>query len=287
MTIGGTIIWAAVVGLSLYAMWARRKREVSAAAGSALIVGGGVIFPTVVLAILLGYALAMLPRTLSRAPAGTLQIRVSGEQWWWRVQYRPPGGEPVELANEIRLPVGALVEFELVSPDVIHSFWIPALGGKMDMIPGRTTWLTLRPERVGVFRGVCAEYCGASHAWMAFPVVVHEPAEFERWLARQAAAAAVPRDEITARGQHVFLANGCGACHAVRGTPADGVVGPDLTHVGSRHSLAAGRLDNEPADFVRWLQQPTQLKPSAHMPSFAMLPPADVLALATYLESLQ
>lgn len=287
MTVGGTVIWAAVVGLSLYAMWARRKREASARAGTALIVGGGVIFPSVVLAVLLGYSLAMLPRTLARAPAGTLQIRVSGEQWWWRVQYRPPGGEPVDLANEIRLPVGAPVEFELVSPDVIHSFWIPALGGKMDMIPGRTTWLTLRPQRTGVFRGVCAEYCGASHAWMAFPVVVHEPAEFERWLAHQAATANAPNDEVTAHGQHVFLASGCGACHSVRGTPADGVIGPDLTHIGSRRSLAAGRLDNEPGDFARWLRRPTQLKPSAHMPSFAMLPFADLQALATYLESLQ
>jgi cytochrome c oxidase subunit 2 len=287
MTIGGTIIWVAVVGLSVYAMWTRRKREASAATGKALIVGGGVVLPTVVLVVLLGYSLAMLPRTLARAPAGTLQIWVSGEQWWWRVQYRPPGGEPVDLANEIRLPVGEAVEFELVSPDVIHSFWIPALGGKMDMIPGRTTWLTLHPQRTGVFRGACAEYCGASHAWMAFPVVVLEPAEFERWLAHQAAPAASPRNAVAARGGHVFLASGCGACHAVRGTPADGVIGPDLTHVGSRRSLAAGRLANEPRDFAAWLRDPKRLKPRAHMPSFGMLPDEDVLALAAYLESLQ
>ena len=287
MVIGAALIWSLVVGLSIYAIWIGRERQHSIRLGRRLIILGGVVIPTVVLAALLAYSLAMLPGTLARAPAGTLRIHVTGEQWWWRVQYQPPGGEPVDLANEIRLPVGAEVEFELDSPDVIHSFWIPALGGKMDMIPGRTTWLTLRPTRTGVFRGVCAEYCGASHAWMAFPVVVQEPEEFERWLAAQAAPAARPADPLAARGHQLFLSSGCGACHTVRGTAADGVIGPDLTHVGSRGSIGAGRLDSHVDDFRAWVARPGALKPGVQMPAFGMLPPADLQAIAAYLESLQ
>src|SRR5690606_37438883 len=183
-----------------------------------------------------------------------LRVRVTGEQYWWRVEYQVSGDAPVTLANEVRLPVGEPVEFELLSPDVIHSFWIPALGGKIDMIPGRTNRLRLTPARVGEFRGVCAEFCGTAHAWMAFPVVVMEPVAFDAWLEHQRADAAptAPAENIR-RGEALFLGTGCGACHTVRGTPADGVVGPDLTHVGSRLSLGAGVLKNEPEDFVRWI----------------------------------
>jgi cytochrome c oxidase subunit II len=286
MAIGGTIIWLAVVALSIYAIWGSRKHP-DPRAGRRLIIGGGVVFPTVILLALLAYSLEMLPRTLARGPDHSVRIWVSGEQWWWRIQYRLPDGTAINLANEIHLPVDRPVELELVSPDVIHSFWIPSLGGKMDMIPGRTTWLTLYPKRTGVFRGVCAEYCGASHAWMAFPVVVHEPAAYEQWLAHQAQPAVPPSSAITRRGQHLFLASGCGSCHAVRGTAATGAVGPDLTHVGSRLSLGAGRTSNEVADFHAWITAPDVLKPGAHMPAFRMLPPQDVYALAAYLESLQ
>src|SRR5690606_27176719 len=142
----------------------------------------------------------------------------------WRVEYPREGGGAVVLANEIRLPVGGEVDFFLDSADVIHSFWIPPLGGKVDMIPGRQTRLRLSPARTGTFRGVCAEYCGASHAWMAFGVVVQERAEFDRWLAEQAAPARPPANALARDGREVFLANGCGACHSVRGTPADGGV---------------------------------------------------------------
>jgi cytochrome c oxidase subunit 2 len=287
MAAGAVVVWAAVVGLSAYAIYVAGREPHDSNHGRILIVGGGVVFPTVVLAGLLAYSLALLPESLARAPAGSLRIRVSGEQWWWRVQYQRPGGPAIDLANEIRLPVDAVVEFELTSPDVIHSFWIPALGGKRDMIPGRTNWLTLRPRRTGVFRGACAEYCGASHAWMAFAVVVHEPAEFDRWLTHQATPAAAPRGRVEVRGQEVFLSNGCGACHTVRGTAADGVIGPDLTHVGGRLSLAAGRLENEPADFRAWVARPVEHKPGVHMPAFGMIPAADLETLAAYLESLR
>lgn len=284
--IGGTIIWLAVVALSIYAIWGKGLRA-HPAVGRRLIIGGGVVFPSIILIVVLAYSLEMLPRTLARGPENSVRITVSGEQWWWRVQYQAPDGGAVDLANEIHLPVDRAVEFELVSPDVIHSFWIPSLGGKMDMIPGRTNYLTLYPRKPGVFRGVCAEYCGASHAWMAFPVVVHEPAAYEQWIAHQAQPAVAPSDPLARRGQHVFLASGCGSCHAVRGTAATGRVGPDLTHVGSRRSLGAGRTANEVSDFHAWVATPAALKPGAHMPAFSMLTPEDLNAIATYLESLR
>ncbi len=229
----------------------------------------------------------MLPGLVAAAPAGSLQIAVSGQQWWWRVHYLSPDGAAVELANEIRLPVGEPVEFQLESLDVIHSFWIPSLGGKVDMIPGRKTRLALLPTRTGVFRGVCAEYCGSAHALMAFDVVVVEKEEFERWLVQQREPAADPLETIAARGRDLFLANGCSACHTIRGTAADGIVGPDLTHAGGRASFGAGTLRNVPGAVHRWITQTERLKPGVHMPAFDMLPEEELRALAAYLESLQ
>lgn len=286
MAAGAVVIWLAVVALTVYAIY-RPSRVFSRRAGAMLIVGGGVVFPVVVLTAVLVYGLALLPRLIAPAPATSLKIAVTGEQWWWRVRYLPPGGPPVELANEIRLPVGEPVELSLTSPDVIHSLWIPALAGKMDMIPGRVTRLALHPARTGIFRGVCAEYCGIAHALMGFPVVVLERQEFARWLAQQAGPSAAPPDRDAARGQALFLATGCGACHTIRGTVARGEVGPDLTHVGSRLSLGAGILGNQPAAFARWISRTEQVKPGVHMPAFGMLPPDDVRALAAYLDFLQ
>lgn len=285
LTAGAAVIWSATVGLALYATYTRRKPGVPALGGW-LIVGGGVALPVVVLAGTLSYGLALLPPLLPSASDGTLEIEVTGEQWWWRVRYRPPAGPPVDLANEIHLPAGEPVTLTLSSDNVIHSFWIPALGGKADMIPGRRIRLALEPTEPGVYRGVCAEYCGTSHALMAFRVVVHERPEFDTWLAGQRAPAAEPRGEAAA-GADAFLANGCGACHTVRGTAALGTVGPDLTHVGSRLSLAAGTLPNDAATFGRWLSLTDEIKPGVHMPAFGMLPSAEVRALASYLEGLQ
>ena len=288
MTAGAGVIWLAVIGLAFYAIRVRPEAH-SRRQANLLIIGGGAIIPTVVLTALLAYGLALMPDLLAPAPEGSLKIAVSGEQWWWRVRYLPPGGNggAVELANEIRLPVGERVEFHLESPDVIHSFWIPALGGKIDMIPGRTNRLTLEPTRTGVFRGACAEYCGTSHALMSFYVIVLEKADFAVWLEHQQEPAQPPQQPLAGRGQELFLANGCGACHTVRGTLADGVVGPDLTHVGSRLSLGAGILPNEPDAFLRWIAGTEDVKPGVHMPAFGMLPPEDLRALAVYLEGLQ
>ena len=285
MTGGALAIWLIVIGIALYAAYTPERQELTGA--RRLVVWGGVILPTLVLTLVLCFGLALIPRFVDPAAPSDLTVHVTGEQYWWRVKYPREGQAAVELANEIRLPVGAEVDFLLDSTDVIHSFWIPSLGGKVDMIPGRQTRLRLSPRRTGTFRGVCAEYCGASHAFMSFSVVVQERDEFERWLAAQAAPARAPSEALARDGQGVLLANGCGACHTLRGTLADGVVGPDLTHVGGRASLAAGVLPNRAAEFSRWVAETDRLKPGVHMPAFGMLAAHELSALAAYLESLE
>ena len=163
---GATLIWVVVVGLAWYAIRVNRE-EHSERGATLLIIGGGAVIPTVVLGGLLFYALSAMPSLLELPAEDGVRIEVSGEQWWWRVEYQLPDGATFELANEIYLPVGRRIETVLVSPDVIHSFWIPSIAGKMDMIPGRVNRLALEADRTGVFRGACAEYCGASHALMA------------------------------------------------------------------------------------------------------------------------
>lgn len=283
---GATVIWLAVVVIGLSAT--QIKRSVIGVRGARLlIIGGGVVIPLVTLTALLAYGLSLQARLSEAPPPNALRIAVSGEQWWWRVRYLPAGGEAVTTANEIRLPVGEPVEFLLTSPDVIHSFWIPPLGGKVDMIPGRKNRLVLRPTRTGTYRGACAEYCGASHARMNFMVVVMERQAYADWLAAQARPARPPVDPVAARGRELFLANGCGACHAIRGTPAKGAVGPDLTHVGGRLTIGAGMLPTNIANFEQWISDTGRLKPKVHMPAFGMLPPDEITAVATYLNGLK
>lgn len=288
MVTGGALIWIVVIGLAIYALRIAPQPHNDLRA-KLWIIGGGTIVPTIVLALLLTYGLAMLPPLLARPVDGSLKIEVTGIQWWWRVRYLDENSQSdFELANEIHLPVGKPVEFELKSADVVHSFWIPSLGGKIDMIPGRQTRLTLEPTKTGTYRGVCAEYCGTGHAQMCFYVIVMEQAVFDEWLARQRETANQPlSNSREAEGQRVFVSNGCGACHTIRGTAMDGVIGPDLTHVGSRASLGAGIMKNEPAEFVRWIAQTEQAKPGVHMPEFGMLSDQELQALAAYLESLQ
>jgi cytochrome c oxidase subunit 2 len=286
MAAGAVVVWLAVIVLAIYSIRAETEPHLKRRT-TVLIIGGGAVLPTVVLAVLLAYGLALLPDLVAPAPPGSLEIAVSGEQWWWRVRYLHPAGSEIELANELRLPVGKSVQLHLDSPDVIHSFWVPSLAGKVDMIPGRRNRLALQPTRTGIFRGACAEYCGTSHALMSFYVVVLPQADFARWLARQGEPARSPSAPLARRGQELFLANGCGACHTVRGTPADGVVGPDLTHVGSRLSLGAGLLPNAPVHFRRWIARTEDVKPDVHMPAFGMLPPEDLRALAAYLDALE
>lgn len=283
MLAAACVIWLAVFGTAVYAMRVAPgpHREQTA---KHFIFWGGIVFPVVALAGLLTYGLVLMPEL--RARGDGLTIAVSGEQWWWRVTYEPSDDDgAVVSANELRLPVGERVELILDSPDVIHSLWIPALGGKLDMIPGRTTRLVLEPTRTGTFRGVCAEFCGESHALMAFPVVVMDRPDFDAWLDARREPART--DAAAAAGERLFLQAGCGSCHSVRGTEARGVIGPDLTHIGSRLSLGAGILPNDSSSMIRFIRNVEAIKPGALMPSFAMLPDAEVAAIARYLEGLE
>lgn len=279
---GAALIWLGVTGLAVYAGYARPGAHRPRSARR-LVLFGGVVFPTVVLSAMLVYGLWLMPQLL--APGDGPRIEVSGERWWWRIRYQLPDGTSVESANELRLPLGERAEFSLTSPDVIHSFWIPALGGKMDMVPGRSTRLALEPRRTGRFRGACAEYCGGAHAQMAFDVIVMEPAAWAEWLQAQARPAAARARGLP--GQAAFLRHGCDACHRVRGIAEGAAVGPDLTHVGSRLSLGAGSIPNSEAALRDWISHPARIKPAVEMPSFAMLPQRDIADLAAWLSALQ
>lgn len=284
MACAGALIWAGTVALLLHAV-ARRRAPVNESGASRLIFWGGAVFPAVTLILLLGYALWLMPSLRPFAQPGTaaLRIEVTGRQYWWQVVYHPPGGVPVVSANEIRMPVGERVEFTLRSDDVIHAFWIPALGGKMDMIPGRENRLSLLATRPGTFRGPCTEYCGTSHALMAFSAVAMEPADFRQWLAAQGA----PSAGTTGAGASLFLRHGCGACHAVAGTEATGTLGPDLSHLGSRKTLGAGILPNSEDNIARFIAEPEAIKPGVQMPAFGMLPREDISAIAAWLKGLE
>lgn len=284
MLAGAIVLWLVVNGAFYYISRIAPGRFDQRYARH-LLIGGGIILPTFVLTALLVWGLSILPD--QRQKGDGLVIKVTGEQWWWRVEYWPEGAEtPIITANEIRLPVGKRTEFRLTSAQVIHSFWVPALGGKMDMFPGRETLISLAPDKVGTFRGQCAEFCGASHAWMAFSALVMEQEDFDQWLAKEAGNAQPVASEPAARGAAIFDAQGCGACHAIRGTKAVGQVGPDLTHIGSRQSLGAGRSKVTLQDLQTWITHTEFLKPEVKMPSYD-LDPADLSDLARYLEGLK
>jgi cytochrome c oxidase subunit 2 len=214
-------------------------------------------------------------------------VRVTGHQWWWRIEYRDPAtGKWIETANELHLPIDATARIELGSADVIHSFWVPNVAGKMDVIPGRANTIFVTPRRVGWFRGQCAEFCGAQHAHMAFDVKVETPAEFAGWLKGQAHPAAQPTDAVLNRGMEIVNAGQCAMCHVVRGGAAAGRAGPDLTHIGARRSVAAGTLPMSRGALQGWVAQPQALKPGTMMPAIA-LAPTDADAVSRYLLSLK
>ncbi|MGG5890830.1 cytochrome c oxidase subunit II [Falsiroseomonas sp. HC035] len=223
----------------------------------------------------------------ARADREAIAIRVTAHQWWWRIEYRNPAtGALIETANELHLPADRTARIELHAADVIHSFWLPNLGGKLDVIPGRVNLLDITPRRIGWYRGQCAEFCGLQHALMALDLRVAPEEEFAGWLAAQAAPAAAPDDAMLARGRAVLEGGSCAVCHTVRGTAAAGKAGPDLTHVGSRRSIAAGWLPNNRGNLHGWILNPDALKPGTSMPA-AELAPEDADVLARYLEWLR
>ena len=287
MFIGGGLIFLAVMLLLLLALLGPQRPRRWLASRTMVIIGG-IAFPIVVLSVLLVYGL-LLTRTIVAEPSeAPLKIHVVGEQFWWRVRYEPEGdrGE-LATANEIHIPIGRPVRFSLTTADVIHSFWAPNLGGKLDMIPGQVNAFVLQADRPGVYRGQCAEFCGGAHALMAFDVVAHEPQQFTAWLGQQLRPATEPIVAFEQRGKALFLSAGCGACHAVRGTAAAGVIGPDLTHVGSRRTIAAGTFPNNKGTLAGWIVSSQHLKPANKMPSFNVFTGEDLRAVAAYMEGLK
>jgi len=286
MVIGAVLVWLAVVGLLLHAA---RRRETSWTEEQAgrLILFGGVAFPVVVLLTLLAYAVWLMPVIrpwfMQQAPQPEM-IEVTGEQFWWRIRYPAVDSMPAfETANELRLSLGERVAFSLKATDVIHSFWIPVLGGKMDMIPGRTNTSSLLPTKTGVFRAPCAEFCGTSHALMAFSVIVMEPANYVAWRRAQAAGNATRGSE----GERLFAFHGCAGCHGIRGMTQAASLGPDLTFFGQRQMVGAGTLANTVENVTRFIRNPDVVKPGAKMPAFDMLPESEINAIADYLVGLK
>lgn len=283
---GGTVIFIGVTALVLYAIFTEPERR-AWLGGQRTVVYGGLVFPVLTLSLLLPYGLTVLRDTDVRHP-DALHIEVVGEQFWWRVRYPPEGDQPeVVTANELLVPAGRPVTVSVAAADVIHSFWVPNLAGKIDMIPGRINRLNFTAERTGVYRGVCTEFCGDQHARMAFDVAVLPPEEFTAWRAAQARPALEPSTPFLERGRALFLRGGCGSCHAIRGTEAQGQFGPDLTHVGSRRTIGAGQFPNNIGTLAGWIANTQEIKPGVRMPSYGSLSGEDLRALAGYLESLR
>ena len=274
--VAGAVMIALAVGLLFTLALRAREGALSHKQGMRLVLWAGGVVPTLVLGTLL---VATLPSMRPiRATPSDLRVAVTGEQFWWRVVYRPPGAAAVETANEVRVPVGRTVVFDLMAGDVLHSFWIPGLAGKVDMVPGRTNRLVVQATRAGRFRGQCAEFCGLSHALMAFDVVAMEPAAFDRWLAAQARPAVAGGD-----GARLFAAYGCGGCHAVRGTANAGAIGPDLTRLGERLRLGAGIRPMTAAEVARFIRDAPSVKPGARMPAYDHMTAAEATAIARWL----
>ena len=216
-------------------------------------------------------------------PAFTIEIRA--HQWWWEARYIDDASDRTFLtANELHIPIGKPVQLRLIGDDVIHSFWIPALAGKTDVIPGQTNSAWLEATQGGTFRGQCTEYCGAQHAHMAEFVIAESEADFDSWWTRQLADAPAPASKLAVLGETIFLAR-CAACHAVRGTGAGGIVGPDLTHLMSRRTLGAGTVPNDPESLTRWIANAQAVKPGCRMPSLD-LSHDDLGAVTSYVQTL-
>jgi len=273
-----------VIALAVGALISRRRaRKVSESEAKGFVMTFGVIIPAIVLAATFALSVAGIAKDAKPSRPTALKIHVIGHQWWWEVRY---AGSDAVTANEIHVPVGTPVELELTSADVIHSFWVPAIMPKLDLIPGHTntTWMTV--DDAGTYRGQCAEYCGLQHAHMAFSVVAESKARFDRWLDDQASPAATPTTAEEKKGYDVFTSGSCATCHTVRGTSANGDVGPDLTHLADRSSLAAETIPNDRGHLAGWVANSQRIKPGNKMPP-QPLSPADLTAVITYLESLK
>jgi cytochrome c oxidase subunit 2 len=293
MLIIGAAVYVQVVSLCFMALFRRKAAkieendapDVSPPSRSAMlfIIANGIAIPIVIITVVFGFNLVTLAALSPANATPDLTIEVIGHRWWWEVRYPHHN---VVTANEIFIPTGTRVELRLTSEDVIHSLWIPSLNGKTDLIPVQSNRMSLYTDEVGEYRGFCAELCGIQHARMLFRVIAQPPDDFEGWIAKQQRDAPVPQDELTLRGQQIFLGSACVYCHTVRGTSASGVIGPDLTHIASRRTLGAGVLQNTRANLAGWIVDPQAIKPGNLMPPMYL--EGDALqALLAYLETLQ
>ncbi len=287
MVVLASAVFVIVTGLVVVALL-RRRRGVDVGSGPQdsrrdhrFILVGGLFVPTAILAVVAVFTVRTMNDILPAS--GVVHIHVAGEQWWWRVDYPDLG---VTTANEVHVPVGERVDITLTSDNVIHSFWVPQLNGKADLIPGQTNHLSFTATEAGTYRGQCAEFCGLQHAHMAFLVIAEPPRTFEEWASGQRQPAPAPTDPLAAQGAHILVTTSCAGCHTVAGTSATGTLGPDLTHVGSRTTLASDTLPNDAYGMARWLAHTQLVKPGALMPQLD-LSDQEVRALAAYLESLR
>ncbi|WP_296816291.1 c-type cytochrome [Brevundimonas sp.] len=284
MAAGVLLVVVAALGLGLFGgqTWKRRLGH------ERLIWIAGLGFPVVVLSALLVWGLSLTSRLTPVSTGDEIRIRVTGEMWWFRVAYLDEDGrELFQSANEVRIPAGRPVVFELESADVVHSFWVPRLSGKLDMIPGRRNILRLQADEPGAYGGQCAEYCGGPHALMGFMVIAMPGEAYDQWFDREQQDRAPPTGALQSRGQAVFMENGCAACHAIRGTQAAGLAGPDLSTVGSRAMIGAGILDNNRGTLAGWVADSQTIKPGNRMPTYRNLSGEDLQAVAAYLEGLR
>lgn len=289
LIMGGCSVGFGVIVFLLFLGWWRRKKPQLPFGGNdwigtGLVVGLGVVVPLLVLPAVFVYSdVVVLKKTEAPVVSSTaLTVQVTGHQWWWEARYL---GTSAVTANEIHIPVNTRVNLVVHSDDVIHSFWIPQLNRKIDTIPGRSNRIVLDAQRPGVYRGQCAEYCGVQHAHMAVYVIAQTKAKFRAWLANMARPAPKPQTAQQRKGLQVFLSNACAGCHQIRGTSADGTIGPDLTHLQTRRTLAALTIPNRKGYLGGWILDPQHVKPGNKMPGLNLGGP-DFQALLAYLESL-
>lgn len=249
--------------------------------GEPFIVASGVIIPVLILLGTFVFSLTQMNTLAASDDEVDLEITVDAQNWWWEVTY----SNGAETANEIHIPTGTRVKVNLTSPDVVHSFWVPQLQAKMDNVPGQENSLWLEADEPGRYRGQCAEFCGLQHAHMAFYVVAQPPDEFDAWLAKESAPAAPTETTSAQEGEQIFLDDTCVGCHAVRGTPADSDIGPDLTHLAGRQTIGAGKLANTRENLERFIVNPQEAKPGIGMPP-TDLSPDELSDLLDYLEQL-
>jgi cytochrome c oxidase subunit 2 len=288
-----SIVWTLVMIALISALWRKRgRREQGSGIDPATEHRLTITVVTAVIAtvVIIG-AFTILSffatRTLNVAGKDDLTIKVRGLQWWWGIEYfGSTSDQRFETANEIHIPVGKNVRLQLEGVDVIHSFWVPSLAGKQDLIPGRPNELIIRAERAGIYRGQCAEFCGLQHAHMALFVIAEEPEAFEKWVSLQRQNAGTPLGPEADAGQQAFLAKQCAACHTVRGTTASGTTGPDLTHVGGRKYIAAGLLETTRGSLAAWIADPQTLKPGNNMP-MVPLNAEELRSISAYLAGLK